>query len=67
MRVRDYGGHPLYDYLEVGDRVRFHPRLNVALEKYDKTGDEYLLCPFCGRQNPLDAHACVKCTRPLLR
>lgn len=66
-KVREYGTHPLYDYLREGDRVRFHPRLAAGLEKYDKTADEYLVCPFCGRKNPLDVHECEACARPLLR
>lgn len=65
-RVRDYG-RSLYDYLQVGDRVRFHPRLNLPLEKYDKTKDDYQLCPFCGKQQPLDNDDCATCGKPLLK
>ena len=42
VSLRDNSG--MYSYLRTCDRVRFHPRLNVPLEKYDKTHDTYLKC-----------------------
>lgn len=66
-KVQDPSGHALFDYLEVGDRVRFHPRLNYPLEKYDKTRDSVLVCPFCGTWSKLDAVACERREKPLLR
>jgi|GEM_PF-4369570 len=66
QKVQDYG-RSMFDYLHIGDRVRFHPRLNVPLEKYDKTHDSYLLCPFCGRQQSLSNDSCDKCGKPLLK
>ena len=65
-KVADFG-HSMYEYLQVGDRVRFHPRLNVPLEKYDKTRDSFLLCPFCGMRQPLENDDCDKCNKPLLK
>ena len=65
-KVNDYG-RSMYDYLQIGDRVRFHPRLNVALEKYDKTHDSYLLCPFCGKRQDLENDDCDVCGKPLLK
>lgn len=40
--------HPFYDYLNVGDRVRFHPELGGFYEKYDKSSDTHIYCPVCG-------------------
>ena len=65
-KVADYG-RAMYDYLQVGDRVRFHPRLNVPLEKQDKTHDSYLLCPFCGKRQSLENDDCDVCGKPLLK
>lgn len=66
-KVTDYAGHPLYSYLQVGDRVRFHPRLNVPLEKYNKTRDSDLVCPFCGHIQTICNDYCEKCKKPLLK
>lgn len=66
-KVRDYRGSGMYDYFQKGDRVRFHPRLDVPLEKYDKTHDLYLLCPFCGGRQPLENDDCDACGKPLLK
>lgn len=65
VKVIDDSG--MHSYLNIGDRVRFHPRLNVPLEKYDKTHDTYLLCPFCRSRQPLDVDYCTECGKPLLK
>lgn len=59
--------HPMYDYLAVGDRVRYHPQLTFPYEKYDKTADANLLCPFCGNFQPIENDYCDKCNKPLLK
>ena len=61
------GLSPIYGYLNVGDRVRYHPQLSVPLEKYDKTRDGCLICPFCGQPMPIENDYCDKCKKPLLR
>lgn len=65
VKVVDDSG--MHSYLNIGDRVRYHPRLNVPLEKHDKTHDTYLLCPFCRRRQPLDVDNCTECGKPLLK
>ena len=65
VSVDDY--HELHAYLHIGDRVRFHPRLNVPLEKYDKTHDTHLMCLFCGALQAPDADVCAACGKPLLK
>ena len=59
--------HRIYDYLKVGDRVRYHPQLNYPFEKEDKTADTYLLCPFCGSVQPIENDVCDVCAKPLLK
>lgn len=56
---------PFYDYLEVGDYVRYHPRLNYPFEKYEKNLD-YLVCPFCSIGQPVGNGYCKNCKKPLL-
>ncbi|GHU60276.1 hypothetical protein FACS1894171_1100 [Clostridia bacterium] len=56
----------LYDYYEVGDRVRYHPGLH-HYEKYDKTRDSVILCPICNKLNSMVGDICERCKRPLLK
>lgn len=67
VKIREFVNAPLFEYLKVGDRVRYHPRLNVPLEKYDKTHDTYLVCPFCMSRQALENDNCDKCGKPLLK
>ncbi|MGI6362524.1 MAG: zinc ribbon domain-containing protein, partial [Bacillota bacterium] len=48
---KDSGRH-MYDYLSVGDRVRFHPRFGTY-EKYDKSKDRIIYCNVCSMINPI--------------
>ena len=57
----------LYNYLEVGDEVRYHPKLHCPLEKYDKTHDTELVCPFCGLTQPIENDYCGGCGKPMLK
>lgn len=54
-----------YNYLEVGDRVRYHPDIDYY-EKYDKSNDTHILCPFCNKVNPISEDVC-KCGAPVLK
>jgi hypothetical protein len=53
---RDY-----YDYLNVGDRVRYHPQLAFKYEKYDKTHDSVIPCMFCKTMNDIKSDRCEAC------
>ena len=64
---KEVNQHALYDYLDVGDEVRYHPRLFCPLEKYDKTMDSELVCPFCGLTQPIENDYCGGCGKPLLK
>lgn len=53
---RDY-----YDYLNVGDRVRYHPQLPFKYEKYDKSHDSEIPCMFCKTMNDIQNDRCDVC------
>lgn len=53
---RDY-----YDYLNVGDRVRYHPQLPFKYEKYDKSHDSEIPCMFCKTINDIQNDRCEVC------
>ncbi len=54
-----------YSYLNAGDRVKYHHKLEYY-EKYDKSHDTHLLCPFCGNLNPITDELC-KCGSPIIK
>lgn len=64
---KDKGRNELYEYLRIGDRVRYHPQLEYSLEKFDKTQDAYLVCPFCGTGQDIEHDYCGVCGKPLLK
>ena len=64
LRTRD--NHAWYDYLNIGDRVRYHPNLSFY-EKYDKSGYEYLFCSLCGKQCSINEDVCHFCGTPLFK
>ena len=58
---------PTYEYLNVGERVRYLPQFPQPFEKYDKRPDGDVLCMFCGRRNPLSEQNCSFCKNPLIK
>ncbi len=54
-----------YNYFKVGDKVKYHHDIDYY-EKYDKTYDTHLLCPFCARVNPITDDVC-KCGAPIMK
>ena len=56
-----------YNYLQVGDRFRYHPQFAFPYELYDKTKMDTLYCACCAAKNPVTADRCKKCGRPLLK
>lgn len=58
---------PVFDYLEIGDRVRYLPKFPQPYEKYDKRKDGDVLCMFCSRRNPLTETTCSFCHKPLIK
>ena len=56
-----------YNYLQVGDRFRYHPQFAFPYELYDKSKAPYLACVSCGTHNPVEGDRCKKCGVPLLK
>jgi hypothetical protein len=56
----------MYDYLDIGDRVRYHPAL-ATIEKYDKSKDEVIYCNVCRRRNPIGNDRCEHCKNLLFK
>lgn len=59
-------GRDMYDYLVVGDRVRYHPALETY-EKYDKSKDEVIYCNVCRGRNPISKDRCDRCNNLLFK
>ncbi|WP_313164985.1 zinc ribbon domain-containing protein [Sedimentibacter sp.] len=62
---KDSGRH-MYDYLSVGDRVRFHPGFGTY-EKYDKSKDRIIYCNVCSMMNPIQNDRCKRCNNLLFK
>jgi len=62
---KDSGRH-MYDYMNVGDRVRFHPTFGTY-EKYDKTKDRIIYCNVCSMMNPIQNDRCKRCNNLLFK
>lgn len=62
---KDSGRH-MYDYLTVGDRVRYHPVFGTY-EKYDKSKDRVIYCNVCCMMNPISNDRCKRCNNLLFK
>ena len=62
---RDSRRH-MYDYLAVGDRVRYHPRFQT-FEKYDKSRDNIIYCNVCSMMNQIHSDRCKRCKNLLFK
>ena len=56
-----------WNYLNVGDRFKFHPQFAFPYERFDKSAAPCLYCAVCQKQNPVEADRCSKCGVPLLK
>jgi hypothetical protein len=56
----------MYDYLAVGDRVRYHPAFDTY-EKYDKSKDRIIYCNVCRMMNPIQNDHCKRCNNLLFK
>lgn len=59
--------HIYFDYLNVGDKVRYYPQFNCFYEKYDKNQDGYAICPICSTINDISNDTCAKCGVPIIK
>ena len=64
--VEKDSGRNMYDYLSVGDRVRFHPMFGTY-EKYDKSKDRIIYCNVCSMMNPIQNDRCKRCNNLLFK
>lgn len=55
-----------HSYFQIGDRVRHHAGFKTY-EKYDKSGDDYILCIVCNRVCDISGDYCPRCQSPLLK
>jgi ribosomal protein L40E len=56
----------MYDYFEIGDRVRYHPAFSTY-EKYDKSKDRIIYCNVCSMMNPIVNDRCQRCNNLLFK
>ena len=56
----------VFDYFQVGDRVRHHAGLN-SYEKYDKSHDSIIFCNACATLCQINDDVCFRCKCPLLK
>jgi len=64
IRVED--DDTVYNYYQVGDKVRHHKGLNTY-EKYDKSRDKFIICNACASINDIQHDVCSRCKCPLLK
>ncbi len=64
--VEKGSGRDMYDYLSVGERVRFHPMFGTY-EKYDKSKDRIIYCNVCSMMNPIQNDRCKRCNNLLFK
>ena len=64
--IRNEDDDTVYNYYQIGDRVRHHKGLNTY-EKYDKSKDRYILCNACSSLNDIHDDYCFRCKCPLLK
>lgn len=64
--VEKDSGRDMYDYLDVGDKVRFHPKFGTY-EKYDKSKDRIIYCNVCSMMNPMQNDRCKRCNNLLFK
>jgi len=56
----------VYNYYQLGDKVRHHGGLN-SYEKYDKSRDTITFCNACATLNDISDEVCFRCKCPLLK
>jgi len=64
--LRTENDDTVYNYYQIGDKVRHHKGLNT-LEKYDKSGDAIIFCNACASLNDIQNDKCFRCSCPLLK
>jgi hypothetical protein len=65
-RIVNEDNATVFNYYQVGDRVRHHAGLN-SYEKYDKSRDSIIFCSACGTLCDIHQDVCSRCKCPLLK
>lgn len=65
-RIVNRDRREMYDYFDVGDRVRYHPAFSTY-EKYDKSRDKIIYCNVCSMRNPIENDRCQRCSNLLFK
>ncbi len=65
-RIARDNDRKMYDYLKVGDRVRYHPAFD-SYEKFDKSRDSIIYCNVCSMMNPISNDRCERCSNLLFK
>ena len=60
----DHSGY-YYEHFNVEDRVKYHPSFDYY-EKFDKTNDREVLCPFCSKVVSIEKNRC-SCGAPVIK
>lgn len=63
----DKSRNQAWDYLQIGERFRYHPEFNFPYELFDKSHAACLYCAVCEKKNPVTEDRCRKCGAPLLK
>lgn len=64
--IRTEDDDTIYNYYEVGDKVRHHGGLD-SFEKFDKRADTIVFCNACGFLHDIEDEKCRNCGCPLLK
>ncbi|MCR5624996.1 MAG: zinc ribbon domain-containing protein [Lachnospiraceae bacterium] len=56
-----------FNYLNIGDRFKYHPGFAFPYELYDKSRAKFIYCVVCGKKNSFNDDRCIKCNVPLLK
>lgn len=65
-RIARNNHREMYDYFEIGDRVRYHPAF-ATYEKFDKSRDSIIYCNVCSMMNPISNDRCERCANLLFK
>lgn len=65
-RIRVEDDDTVFNYYQIGDRVRHHAGLN-SYEKYDKSRDNVIFCSACSTLCDINEDFCPRCKCPLLK
>lgn len=66
IKVKDAKAAAVFEHIEEGDKVRFHPGYPFPVELYDKSRNGVNICAFCGMANDLNTKTCPRCKNLML-